>query len=358
MIFTHLLTKFDGIESNYEAEIPEKYVKEAEEKNLTLHCRTSESHYGLYTFNDCGHKQYLHFAAVRNLPIKCETCINLKLMGEAEKRGLTLLKKKSGSGLYQFNSCKHFIEIHYLNVRGSQTFCQTCYSEKITTLAKEQGLEFVKRTQGTYSLFKIAKCGHFKEISNRHAFTGAYDCRECLDEKYSNYAKECGLEYIGDCVPPKKDRRLFKLPCGCTVVLAPYAVKMKSWSCRVHDRTAFNQPSAIYLMEIYNTESGQHFLKLGFSKDSNLRIKQYNLPDGFEVSELILIKTDDWQTACDLEKALHKKYKYFRIHKSYISGIMKSGFTECYPIFMKDVLMDELLKLKEDISSENEVVYE
>ena len=92
MLFTHLLTKFEGIEPDHNVKIPEKYLKESEEKNLTLHCRTNNCHYGLYTFNECCHTQYLQYSAVRNLTVNCETCLNIKLIGEAEKRGLTLLK--------------------------------------------------------------------------------------------------------------------------------------------------------------------------------------------------------------------------------------------------------------------------
>ena len=47
----------------------------------------------------------------------------------------------------------------------------------------------------------------------------------------------------------------------------------------------------------------------------------------------------------NFEQSIHKKYKHKKISKEKMMNFMKQGFTECYPIDMKDILHKELINL-------------
>jgi hypothetical protein len=85
------------------------------------------------------------------------------------------------------------------------------------------------------------------------------------------------------------------------------------------------------------------WLKLGYSKDIPSRIKGYGLSDECSCKILKIIYYDTGRSAKAKELSIHAKFKEkYRLDQSYMKRFHKlNGFTECYQIGAKKLLLSE-----------------
>lgn len=94
----------------------------------------------------------------------------------------------------------------------------------------------------------------------------------------------------------------------------------------------------VYVIRIRGVVSGEDFLKIGMSKNPNLRCNSIKSQSGGEYSAEVLYTYEaDGVTCWDLEKLLHKEFSELRCQPKYNF----EGSTECF----KGVNLDEIKKV-------------
>ena len=108
----------------------------------------SYQNYNLYSFNKCGHTQYLQPTHVRRNHIKCNTCVELEIIKDADDIGLICLGTASNDSVlfrrYKFKVCGHESDMSTSSVKIRTTErCIVCYEEQLQVDAQAQGLTYV-----------------------------------------------------------------------------------------------------------------------------------------------------------------------------------------------------------------------
>ena len=212
-----------------------------------------------------------------------------KHIKEAKAVGLTLLgpgRNANYSRIYRFNKCRHQQEIRTAKVRNNSFRCNQCLQIKLETEAEAVGLTLLGKGRNTdYKTYRFNKCKHKQEIG-------------------------------------------------------PHKVRSNSFICNTCEETSRDLPSKVYLLKI---QSGSFiWLKLGYAKQINTRIRQYQLPKDTKTKRLIVIDFDTGREAHRYESSLHKKYIRKRLPIKKMKEFHKNGYNECYPLEMLDKLLEEL----------------
>ena len=118
-------------------------------------------------------------------------------------------------------------------------------------------------------------------------------------------------------------------------------VRSDSFVCNTCEETARDLPSNVYLVKI--KASLFEWLKLGYAKNVDQRIKRYGLPADANVTTIVVRPFDTGREAHSFEESIHVKYA----NRGLLPVRMKefhtySGFDECYPIELLDQLANEL----------------
>ena len=88
------------------------------------------------------------------------------------------------------------------------------------------------------------------------------------------------------------------------------------------------------------------WVKLGYAKTVEERVKTYGLPVGAEITEVIILPFDTGRAAHEAEASIHKKYKTKRLSSRKMKKYhTMSGYEECYPIDLSKKLSTEIKKL-------------
>ena len=89
------------------------------------------------------------------------------------------------------------------------------------------------------------------------------------------------------------------------------------------------------------------WLKLGYAKIVETRTRQYRLPLGVIAEPLAVLPTSTGEEALKIEKKLERKYKAQKLSATKMKKWHRnSGFTECYPINLREALEHEIAKLQ------------
>lgn len=104
--------------------------------------------------------------------------------------------------------------------------------------------------------------------------------------------------------------------------------------CAKESNPAFNRSSFgkypkyyLYVMNMWNKESGEEFMKIGISHNPDSRCRQLNTDSGGDYSAEVLYKYEsDGETCWDLEKLLHREFDDFK----YTPKMKFKGSTECF----------------------------
>ena len=121
-------------------------------------------------------------------------------------------------------------------------------------------------------------------------------------------------------------------------------VRDNNFICNTCEETARDLPSKVYLLKITSDTVIQSFtwLKLGYAKTVNTRIKQYGLPADVAIKRLKVMDFETGRQAHRYEASLHKKYLRKRLPLKKMKEFHQNGFNECYPLEMLDTLMKDL----------------
>ena len=390
------------------------YKQQAAEAGLEILGPASDSHYLHYRFIECGHNQEITKVSVRKHEFSCQTCLAAKLEAEANKRCLTIVGKGSNANyrLYQNTACKHQYELvtsgvrlagerdsqpypcpsclylqrleeakvaglllygeakrmdsknksylyhapcgHSLErrvdqVRGGDWRCQACIDTKLNEEADKAGLRLVgKGGDKAYRTYQFKECGHVKEVTTASVRSGTFHCDICFWNDVDDVLSKRGLKILDR--GKKGDSRLFQLlDCGHIQDIALQNAKDGSFVCHECDETSYTLPSNLYLLHMIAPDF--EWLKLGYAKVVETRVKQYRLLDNTIVEPLAVIPTHTGEEAIKLEKLLERKHKAMKLEPTRMRRWHRnSGFTECYPIALRGQLEADIAKLNSDLN--------
>jgi hypothetical protein len=167
---------------------------------------------------------------------------------------------------------------------------------------------------------------------------GEFHCQICQHDKIFTEAEAQGCATVG----PSKDHNyyIYRLSCGHEQEIQKTVMRRGTFRCQTCEDYSFTKPSTAYLLHI--KVGPDEWLKLGYSKDIDLRTTQYGLPSNTEVSLLASQRFDTGLEAIRFEKALHTKYGSRRLSAEEMAVFhSKGGQTECYPVQIVGTLMAE-----------------
>lgn len=343
---------------DYSKKLSPKQIEEVREKGLELLAKSNDRCYGYYRLS-CGHETFLHYGAVRKaktLDFKCTPCLDNKLKTEAEKIGLVyhsdvVVEYDRAASRYYTLACGHSKVVKTANVRSGVVGCDECMVEQHKCEAEQQGLKWTGIEDDRHRRLYILPCGHEKYIMLSSAREGAYRCRICQENKYEQDAINAGIEYLKGVKSSHHDYRVYKLACGCVKELTMKCVTENSFECKTHDKRTleYSQPISVYLSE-FKLPIG-NVLKLGFAADVKGRHARYGLKG--QSSLIYAIRFSEGEKAVALEKSLHSEYKQHVLDKELMRLYMVNGYTECYPLSLKDELLSRLQEAKERLIYNN-----
>lgn len=252
----------------------------------------------------------------------------------ANEKGLTLIGKgtKPNYYLYQFNSCNHQNEFVPAKLKINNPICKTCLFEQFSKEAQQQNMSIISYgSKSSYYLYKFNDCGHEVEYKPTDLRTYKPSCKICQLQNYKHDAKTRGLTLIKESSKSGFYHYTFD-KCGHESILKPSKVKINQPTCQTCGEGHLTCPSNFYIITINNTEKNHSFVKVGIANNLNQRVKDYKLAEGYEHKEELIISLKNKIVAQQFEKKFEQLIKHFKIDKNIIQPIMKSGYTECYPI--------------------------
>lgn len=323
----------------------QKLHNEASAAGLLWVGKGKSPNYRLYRWIACGHEDQYYPRKVRDHEVGCKQCLDKKLRDEAEASGLMLIGKAENCHYrtYRWLSCGHEAEYGTGSVRRGNVRCQVCFGQKLHDEAHSAGLNLIgPGRNANFRTYRWQSCGHELEYPTNRVRRVSIRCQQCIDKKLADEANSAGLLLIAKGRNNRHRKYRWK-SCGHEAEYHTFAVRVGSVCCQVCDATAWSKPSIIYLLH-FAADDGTNWLKLGVAKNIDTRISNYGLFDGVRLIErLAIIPADTGKEATAVEKALHNKFRKYRIHPGQMKDFMsKSGHTECYPMSMRDKLLDAI----------------
>lgn len=249
-------------------------------------------------------------------------------------------------GRYKRLKCGHITTYLHRTVAGLKNpdYCNKCMKSDYIDLVSNLDMEFLKFSRkaknGTLYVDVVLPCGHYKSIQTGNLRIGAYHCSECWKIDFIRLLASYGLIYKRHVTGNNYE---VTLPCGCDAIKHINNLKTGTWTCSEHKRHYLDDVGYIYLFEI--SYKSKKWLKLGFSTNPDNRSKFFSQLD---ISTYLIdsVHFQDARVALKIEKSLHTKYIKSKIQPDVMKQIMFNGFSECYPLEMKDVLLSEIAKYK------------
>lgn len=318
--------------------ISDKQILEATQNGLELLSKSNNPNYNLYKFISCNHTAFLQPTHIRRKSFRCETCYLNNLSQTANSFGEMFVCRSGGTKQRIIRACGHMFDTHHAHKRKHETLkCSACFEDALSKFAHCNNYEVVSFTGNSWKEVRLG-CGHLKSAHISQIIKGNIICRLCSDLAHLQIIEENGLKLLS-----KNPNRYneYLLPCGCKKIIRKDHAEDASWLCATCDDTHYNKPSNVYLLEIKS--KGFSWLKLGFAKDVDLRIRNYGLVKDSEVKVLFKSKFNNGYNAMKFEKSLHKKYKSFRLNPKFMENYHTfNGHTECYKLDVKEELLREI----------------
>jgi len=311
----------------------------------------SRSQHKLFRFVSCGHTQSIDKVLIKRDTFRCQQCYDNELATQAFSSGFELIgpsTKEDCKNNYDYRKykrieCGHTRDIGVASVRSGIVGCIVCDDIRFNQEAVEAGFELVGPSQdgkGHKRQYKYIKCGHTINVTPAALRRRGDECPECRELGWSSTAENLGIELLAD-DQSKAGYKIYKLQCG-----HEHSFRMSHISCGYFKcSTCFTGykelKSFAYLILIEsNTNS---FLKFGFGKHPEHRKYAYGLDESFTKKVVAIKDFNTGNEAQAFERDVHSKYKEHVLCKKEQKLIMKvSGYTECYPLSLLDVLIKEL----------------
>jgi len=328
----------------------EEYKRKCEkDANVEL---IAQHNKGSYKFRrlDCGHELLVSYDYLeKHKDGKCAKCESDKLVLEAAQAGLEIIGKQEKDYIYKL-PCGHSKVISGKCVRSGGWRCIECYEEKIKQAAFEFGFEYLGESSNGphYRLCRVISCGHLKNVQI-HDITSRPRkgvCKECIEAKHKDEATLADLELVGMSDNGNPNYRKYRTNCCNTEHdLMVTHVRRNSYTCPSCGNSHLDNYSDLYLYKMTNGDFS--WLKLGFSNNVLRRLVEYDLVKG---TDSVLLKTTRLPTgrlAIKTEKKIHSKFKRDKLDSNEMRKYFNvSGFNECYPLEMLDILLEELEKVE------------
>lgn len=324
-----------------------KLNDEAAAAGLTMIGPGRTHYYRTYRFNDCGHEKEIKTKNVRDKSVRCTDCVDPDILLLAEEKNLQYCGKTDdpNNRKFRFLACGHLQEIRLVHVRNDNFTCRTCFERDIKREAQEAGLTLIEKGSRTrYWKYRFDDCGHHREYKLEQVRRQSVLCQRCFSNKLLAEADNVGLTLIDRHYAGDMGKRVYQCnTCGHKQSITIEAVRVNSFKCHGCEDSSYDQPSFVYLLRI-KVDSNQ-WLKLGFSKNINIRVGQYGLPDNAKVRLLVCREVATGHLASKTEKAIHRKFQDHRLPGREMNEFHTvSGFDECYPMTVLDKLTNEIEK--------------
>ena len=296
----------------------------------------------------CGHTEIFSNNYLRKHKIiECQECVLQEVKDNIAKINFSFVKKVREGYLISCNRCGEEVSCSTTTARSGKPTCNTCFNEKLKEEAELNGFTYIPdmspekvKTESRTSLYRWYSCNACGSIESfQHtAMRYSVSCKNCFNIKLAKEAESQGMVHLGH---SEGGYHKYKLSCGCIREFPPHSVRKAVWACKVHDNTYYHRPSSVYLIKI--TSKDFSWLKLGFAKNLDIRIKGYGLSDDYDVEILFNSEFSTGYEAMELEKSIHKSLSNIRLD----SGLMKSymtstGHTECYPVEAESEILSKL----------------
>ena len=333
----------------------ERLEREANRRNLTIIGKGRERNYRLYENTDCHHRYELTTSHVRlageisDEPYPCNICIYEQQILDAKATGLILYGKSSRIGAknksYLYHAeCGHSLERRADQIRLGDWKCRACIDTKLSGEAETAGVSLIgKGRDKAFRTYEFKNCGHVKEITTASIRNGTFHCEICFWDGVDDVLTKRGLKVIDK--GAKIGSRLFMLiGCGHIQDIDLQSAKGGTFVCHECNDTSYTLPSNVYLLRIYTPEF--EWLKLGYAKVVETRIRQYGLSRDAITEPLAILPRASGEEAVKTEKMIEAKYKANKLDPK----LMKKwhtigGFTECYPMELRQKLESEIAVL-------------
>lgn len=326
----------------------DKISIEAKEKSMTLLSKSTKTGFYLYQFDNCGHTKEYKPSKLKNIKPICDPCLLQKNKKEAKQKGLTLISKseKTGYFIYKNDECGHTKEYKPADLRKVNPVCDHRILEKNIEQAKKKGLTLIGKAKAVSRyVYQFDKCGHQKEYIPFDLHRIKPVCEPCALERLKSDAKKKGLTLIGK--SKTVNRYVYQFDkCEHQKEYIPSELKKVNPNCDVCGDSHFKNQTKIYLLHIYNEHNS--FLKFGIANDIDERIKAYKLDPSYNVEKIHSILLDSKYIALRHEGATHKRLSNIKLNSDIMQSIMKSGYTECYPITAERILLNEMTQTEQE----------
>ena len=301
--------------------------------------------YADYRHIACGHVTAYqhHHMSVGN--VKCRHCMIARFKAEALERGYEYVDQTvaKDEATYTHTACGRQSVFQIAHMRVGNIKCHHCKIDKWKSDAIPRGFEFVRQLSKNDSEYIHTACGRSSSYSPSLVEHGSICCRHCQEDRYKAEADAQGYEWL------KRAGVMHSFyihkSCGGVQKKRLDAVRHGAVSCTNCEESWYTRKSGVYLLEIEH--DGLSWLKLGLARNVKKRSKQYWLPESTSVKELFFTDYQFGRDAVTVENLLHKQFESYAISPDAIKTLMKSGFTECYKMDCKELLLDELRRIKE-----------
>lgn len=239
---------------------------------------------------------------------------------------------KKGYLLYKLK-CGHEQEVARCAMKEGRFKCQSCHEEVLKGECFPHKI-IGKGRDANYRVYQLA-CGHEQEITIRNMRTGSYSCLACTEIRLR---EECKPHRLTD-NPCKPRYRVYELECGHVQEIRIDAIRENRYTCRECGDHWWTQPSYLYLIKIQSGNS--EWLKAGFARCVQQRVRQYGIPEGYSYDVLYSMRFEDAIRAKAEEKRLFDTFHTHRVDKEFISQYhTRNGYTECFFVEAKEEILE------------------
>lgn len=246
----------------------------------------------------------------------------------------------------RFNTCGHerdLVHSNSLREGASGPICSQCQDEAKQSLFTKHNYEIIEKiTKEKYLVKK--PCGHIAHAYITHMKSSdKITCSYCNLESHLEYCEKLGVEYLEQ---TNSAQAIYKFKCcGAVKELYKIAVERGNCLCPSCGNGWMTKPSKIYLFEL-ETNTGFAFLKFGYGKDLENRVREYRLKDCTFKSLIYSVDLPSGQIAMKEELRIHSELGTpldSNIMRQYLT---RGGYSECYPI----IKLESIISKMKDVS--------
>lgn len=207
-----------------------KHIAEAKAQGCELLGAGSKKGYRTYQLA-CGHEKEVHTTCMRSGGFRCQTCLENRLIEEAEAQGCELIGSGKSVACRTYRlSCGHEKEVRTDDMRRGNFRCQTCQNNKLIEEAEAQGCELQGAGRNAFNRTYRLPCGHEKEVGTGDMRRGNFRCQICFDKKLQEEAEAQDCELLG--AGRTRFYGMYRLPCGHELELRKDHIRSGGFRCQ------------------------------------------------------------------------------------------------------------------------------